>query len=352
MAPSSCVGLHPSLVEYDVTRGDGTAVGQNNPSQEILCPNQTENQTYRWYAGHIDPQLKPLGKNAKRPKEFEYVATPIEFGGFNIMAADKLEQGQKGLIGAGVIYPEGSIWTVDDNTNMAATVTTVNGTFRDFVVVAQKGASMFYSDSYPVENILGEGSFGVAEDSQDMGQMAINYGTEPMWFRFGLNPTDDARFMTIGNAGDAYSNSLVSGDPQTPVFSVKAGTEFRKHLLMPFGPGRGSTYDLHGHVWQRDPYICPKVGSLGNDLGLEGKCYTGNGHAGTSGTGEVGSKALGYNPIGMGIGGIESWFPGEHYEIFIPSAGGSDATPGDYLFRDHMGLGSAQGLWGIIRVKK
>jgi len=348
MAPSACVGLHPSLVEYDVTRGDGTAVGQNNPSQEILCPNQTQNQ-YRWYAGHIDPQLKTLGKNAKRPKEFEYVATPIEFGGFNIMAADKLEQGQKGLIGAGVIYPEGSTWTVDDNTNMAATVTTANGTFRDFVVVAQKGASMFYSDSYPVENILGEGSFGVAEDSQDMGQMAINYRTEPMWFRFGLNPTDDAGFMTIGNAANAYSNLLIGGDPQTPVFSVKAGTEFRKHLLMPFGPGRGSTYDLHGHVWQRDPYICPKVGSLGNDLGLEGKCYTGNGHAGTSGTGEVGSKALGYNPIGMGIGGIESWFPGEHYEIVIPSAGGSDATPGDYLFRDHMGLGSAQGLWGIIR---
>ena len=53
-----------------------------------------------------------------------------------------------------------------------------------------------------------------------------------------------------------------------------------------------------------------------------------------------------------GIGGIESWFPGEHYEIFIPSAGGSDETPGDYLFRDHMGLGSAQGLWGIIRVEQ
>jgi hypothetical protein len=353
MAPSACVGLHPSLVEYDVTRDDGTAVGQNNPSLNILCPNQTQNPTYRWYAGHIDPQLKTLGKNAKRPKEFEYVATPIEFGGFNIMAADKLEQGQKGLIGAGVIYPEGSTWTVDDNTNMAATVTTGTGKFRDFVVVAQKGASMFYSDSYPVENILGEGSFGVAEDSQDMGQMAINYGTEPMWFRFGLNPTDDAGFMTIGNAVDAYSNTLIgpkndpASDPQTAVFNVTAGQEFRKHLLMPFGSGRGSTYDLHGHVWQRDPYICP--GSA--DLGLAGKCDMGNGHAGTSGTGEVGSKALGYNPIGMGIGGIESWFPGEHYEIFIPSAGGSDRTPGDYLFRDHMGLGSAQGLWGIIRVE-
>jgi hypothetical protein len=229
------------------------------------------------------------------------------------------------------------------------------GVFRDFTTVAQKGASMFYADSYPIENILGEGSFGVAEDSQDMGHMAINYGTEPMWFRFGLNPTDDAGFMTISNAADAYSNSLVSGDPQTPVFSVKAGTEFRKHLLMPFGPGRGSTYDLHGHVWQRDPYVCPDD----SEFGLTGKCNMGNGHAGTAaakgGTENnvpsVGSKALGYNPIGMGIGGIESWFPGEHYEIVIPSAGGENGVTGDYLFRDHMGLGNAQGLWGIIRVE-
>ncbi len=91
-------------------------------------------------------------------------------------------------------------------------------------------------------------------------------------------------------------------------------------------------------------------------VGLAGKCDTGDGFAGVPKTpalssGEVGSKALGYNPIGMGIGGIESWFPGEHYEIFIPSAGGSDWTTGDYLFRDHMGLGTAQGLWGIIRVE-
>ncbi|MHC4066365.1 MAG: hypothetical protein ACYSUI_17955, partial [Planctomycetota bacterium] len=57
MAPSACVGLHPSLVEYDVTRDDGTAVGQNNPSQTLACPNMTQVPTYRWYAGHIDPQL-------------------------------------------------------------------------------------------------------------------------------------------------------------------------------------------------------------------------------------------------------------------------------------------------------
>jgi len=347
MAPSACVGLHPTLVEYDVTRADGTAVGTNLPSQEIVCPNQTLSNTFQWYAGHIKPVL--VGTSRQGDRQFEFETTPIEFGGFNIMAADKIEQGQKGLVGAGVIYPAGSTWTVDPGTHTEATVTANGKTFRDFVTVAQKGTSMFYEDSFPVENILGEGSFGVAEDSQDMGQMAINYGNEALWLRFGVNPTDAIGFMEIGNAGDAYSNTLVgNADPETAVFNVQPGQEFRQHVLMPFGPGRGSTFNLHGHSWQRDPYICE--GSA--DHGLPGKCNTGNGHAGTSDTGEVGSQALGINPIGMQIGGIESWFPAEHFEIFIPSAGGVNGVTGDYLFRDHMGLGNAQGLWGIIRVNQ
>jgi len=128
---------------------------------------------------------------------------------------------------------------------------------------------------------------------------------------------------------------------------VAAGDPFRMHVLMPFAPGRGSTYDLHGHVWQRDPYVCPGD----SDLGLSGKCNMGNGHAGSAGNGSVGSQNLGDNPIGFHLGGIESWFSGQHYEIVIPSAGGSFRVTGDYLFRDHMGLGNAGGLWGIVRVQ-
>jgi hypothetical protein len=361
MAPSACVGLHPSLVEYDVTRDDGTAVGQNNPSQTLACPNMTQVPTYRWYAGHIDPQLVSVGA---KNKKFEYVPNPVEFGGFNIMAADKLEQPQKGALGAGVVYPAGSSWTVDAGTTTEATVTSPTGVFRDFTTVAQKGTSMFYADSYPIENILGEGDFGVAEDAQDMGQIAINYGTEPLWFRFGVNPTRAGGNAKCGggpldclgavDAGDAYSNGLVGNvDPETAVFDVAPGQPFRQHVLLPSGPGRGSTFDLHGHVWQRDPYVCPND----MDLGLDGKCNMGNGHAGQAagpdGNGpapSVGSLALGDNPIGFGLGGIESWFPGEHYEIVIPSAGGGNGVAGDYLFRDHMGLGNAQGMWGIVRV--
>ncbi len=343
--PSPFVGMHGGLVEFDVTKHDGVVVGQN-PSQ-VAGPGEFVD--VRWYAGDITPVLNivPGKGNKGDTREWTLNPTPIEFGGFNIAPADMIKQGQKGLMGAGVIYPAGSTWTVDAGTTTEATVYAPGGTFRDFTTVAAKGASMVYADSYPVENLLGEGDFGVAEDAQDMGHMAINYGTEPLWYRFGINPTDDEGMLDLPNAGDAYSNGLAGGDPETAVFDVAPGAPFRQHVLMPWGPGRGSTYDLHGHVYQRDPYVCPNDA----DLGLTGKCNMGNGHAGRSGNGSVGSQALGDNPIGFYLGGIESWFPGEHYEIVIPSAGGGNGVAGDYLFRDRMGLGNAQGLWGIVRVE-
>lgn len=356
LTPSPFVGLHPALVEYDVTRSDGTEVGQNNGLRSQTA-GPGEQVTYQWYAGHIAAKLSSTGSNSRN---YTLVATPIEFGGFNIMPADKIEQPQHGLVGAGAVYPQGSTWTVDGGTNTSATVTEP-GTggpwvFRDFSIIAQKGVAMYYADSFPVHNLEGaEGSFGVTEDSQDMGGMTINYGTEPMWFRFGVNPNAHGALSQV-KAGDAYSNNLVGGDPQTALFTAAKGQPFRMHVLMPTGPGRGSTFDLHGHVWQRDPYVCNSA-----DLGLPGKCDMGNGMAGAAGTGEVGSTRLAglgspgqwryENPMGMALGGIESWYPGEHYEIVLPSAGGGWKVTGDYLFRDHMGKGNASGLWGILRVK-
>jgi hypothetical protein len=360
MQPSAVVGLHAALVEYDVTRSDGSAVGQNGGDSVAVPGGKT---TYQWYAGHIEQKIDDSGNK----REITLVATAVEFGGFNLLPADKVEQGQKGLIGAGVIYPEDATWTVDAGSNTSATVTAsgvrdVNDPdrkeFRDFTIVAQKGASMYYADTYPVENLLGEGSHGVAEDAQDMGHMAINYGNEAMWFRAGVNPTDFDGMTNDPDASKLFSNSAIGdlmdpdSDPQTAVFTVTAGDPYRMHVLMPFAAGRGSTFDLHGHVWQRDPYVCAGYGDKGAiRVELDGKCDMGNGVAGTNGTGEVGSQRIGFNPNGFYLGGIESWFAGQHYEIVLPSAGGVSEVEGDYLFRDRMGLGNAGGLWGIVRVE-
>src|SRR5574342_626249 len=65
-------------------------------------------------------------------------------------------------------------------------------------------------------------------------------------------------------SGDYYSNALTvpgpggqQGEPVTPVLQAKAGQATRIHITNPHGTTRGSTFTLHGHVWQRDPYVCP-----------------------------------------------------------------------------------------------
>jgi hypothetical protein len=324
--PSSHVGLHPQLVEYDVTMADGTNVGINNPllGTQLAAPTGialNRIRQYTWYAGHLEKvRTGPLTARLK--------ATPVEFGAASLMPADKIKQGQKGLVGALIIEPKGSTWTEDANKRSAATVKSGLKTFRDFAVIFQKGLNLRYKDGTAVENIAAEGGT-IPEDSVDAGQKAINYATEPVWYRFGLPP--NAPFGNapgglggVGNAHELYSNILAGGqDPATPVFTVAAGQAFRMRLLEPTGVGRGTTFNLHGHIWQRDPYLA----------------------------GTVPSQTIGKNPHGFYLGHQENVNPGAHYDVVLDSAGGARKVVGDYLFRDHASFGNTDGLWGIVRVQ-
>ncbi|MDH5179972.1 MAG: hypothetical protein OEY07_09915, partial [Gammaproteobacteria bacterium] len=366
--PSSHVGLHSQLVDADVTKSDGANVGLN-PVQTVAPPvgiTLDKAQTYTWYAGDLstrpaDPNNpddvaltngKGVGGN-----DLILIANPVEFGGFNLNPADKVKQGQKGLIGAGVIVPQGATWPTDlalldrkrDHqvndpaalraTRTSATVTRANGTtLRDLALVHQKGLNHRFGDGSAVPNIASEG-IGIPEDSHDAGQMAINYGSEPLWFRFGLPA--DAPFGLIGfggvtNSHEAFSNFCCTnggtattadgnlGDPVTPVFTAAPGQDVYMRLLEPTGAGRGTTFTLHGHIWQRDPYLA----------------------------GAVPSQTIGHNPIGMYLGAQESVTPNGHFDI-VPEhgAGGAGAVPGDYLFHDQGSFGLTSGLWGILRVE-
>ncbi len=347
--PSSWVGLHPQLVSYDVTKGDGANVGIN-PSQ-LARPGS--HVSYRWYVGDMWATVATSGSLG-----VQMVATPIEFGGTNLTPADKIKQGQKSMVGALIIEPPGTSWTEDATRRASASVgpdANRDGrpdsvAYRDFAVVFQKHLSHRYRDGTAVENIRGEGPGDpdsveagiVAEDSQDSGQMAINYGSEPLWFRFGLAPNTPFGNAAMGlgavpNAHQAYSNSLVGREPVTPVFTAAAGQQVRMRLLQPHGAFRGSSFVLHGHLWQRDPYVCP--GS--SHLGLPGKCtFT-----------EVPSRGLGINPVGFYRGAQEGVLPYSHYDVLLRSAGGANAVPGDYLYRDHASLGNLAGEWGLLRVQ-
>jgi hypothetical protein len=237
-----------------------------------------------------------------------------------------------------IIEPENSTWTEDAGQHASATVDP--GTprvpaddFRDFAVVFQKGLNLRYgTDGTAVENIAGEGG-AIPEDSHDAGQKAINYGTEPAWYRFGLRANTPfgggpSQLGAVGNAYELYSNSRAGGqDPATPVFTATAGQPFRMRVLEPTGVGRGSTFDLQGHLWQRDPYL-----------------------DGTTPTGGVPSQTIGDNSDAMYLGHQESVTPAAHFDIVLPSAGGTNGVLGDYLFRDHGSFGNTDGLWGILRV--
>jgi hypothetical protein len=289
-------------------------VGLNQVQTVAPC----ESRTYRWYAGLLD--FVPQG-NGVRIDPY-----PVEFGAANLSPADKIKQGQKGLVGALIIEPEGSTWAEDPGMRAAATVNLGQpGEYRDFAVVFQKGLNLRYgTDGAAVENIAGEGG-AIPEDSHDAGQKAINYGTEPAWYRFGKRANvafGAAGLGGVTNASQLYSNNLAGGDPATPVFTASAGQEVRMRLLEPTGVGRGSTFDLQGHLWQRDPYIA----------------------------GAVPSQTIGDNPIGFYLGHQESVTPAGHFDIVLPSAGNGVAR--DYLFRDHGSFGNTDGLWGILRVEE
>jgi hypothetical protein len=73
LRPSQHVGLHPQLVEYDVTKADGVNVGVNPVA--TVAPGGA--QTFQWYAG--DLSFKP-GANIGSLSTVRVVATPVEFG--------------------------------------------------------------------------------------------------------------------------------------------------------------------------------------------------------------------------------------------------------------------------------
>jgi len=343
LRPSSHVGLHAQLVAYDVTSSDGMNVGVN-PVQTIppRAPGATSwpKKTFKYYAGDLRLAEAATSKDAYNNVD-AVLALPVEFGGFNLMPADMIKQTQKGMTGMMVVEPEKATWAEDATMRAAATVRAPGQPdFRSFALSWQKGLNFRWADGQPVENIATEG-FGVPADPKDGSDMAINYKTEPLWYRFGKAPdapfghADGHGHGDVENAHMAYSNALVGADPVTPVLRVGRGQPFRMHVTMPSGGSRGGTFGLHGHVWQRDPYLAQNVDADGFPEQFAG----------------VGSVRIGHNPLGMWLGGQESILPGAHFSFVFASAGGANALAGDYLYRDLAAFGNLSGRWGILRVE-
>jgi FtsP/CotA-like multicopper oxidase with cupredoxin domain len=201
-------------------------------------------------------------------------ARPVEFGAINISSSDQIEQAGKGLIGALIILPRGSDRQNDPDTRLSVRVCGPDTSFREHVVVLQDNLQLRYgSQCTPtaanlrcaVPDISAEGG-GAAEDAEDSGKKAINYGAEPMWFRLGIAPDTPPTLVRDNlDIHRLYANELVGEDPQTAVFTARPGEPVRVRLLQPGGHARGHVFTIQGHAWQRQPYQLP--GPVGHPEG-------------------------------------------------------------------------------------
>ncbi len=323
---SPSFGLHPQLLAYDVTRSDGANVGLNSRTQTTKKGDRRP-AFYRWYAGDV------------RLEGTELKYTPIEFGATNLISSDPIKHGAKGAVGALIIEPEGSTWVENDLDHVTGRKTRASATvyykpgqmneygqdhFRDFVVVMQDDINMRLGNGNPQPTVAEQ------EDAEDTGQRAINYRTEPMWFRLGFEPTIDEGITGQQDYTNSLSNSITGGnDPETPVFVANAGEEVRFRVLQPAGHNRSSVFNLHGHIWQREPYV--DTDPYGDDIG---------------------STAIGNNLLSRWIGTQEGHGPLNHFDV-VPrnGAGGINRVAGDYLYRDNTSVHFNNGHWGIFRVK-
>ncbi|HWM91603.1 MAG TPA: copper oxidase [Thermoanaerobaculia bacterium] len=302
--PSKDVGLHPQLLYYDVSRFDGANVGDNNLTQTVP-PGQFT--TYEWYAGDV-----VVNANGTVTK------VPIEFGATNLISSDRIEHASKGAIGALIIEPQGSTWTLDPLTRAAATVTSGDSSFREFVLLFQTDLNLRTGDlpGQAIPNLAG------IEDPEDSGQKGLNYRTEPLWKRMGhpaskpLEETRDLDWHTV------LSNFQVGGaDPQTPVFTAAPSDTVRFRLLAPGGHTRNSVFVLHGHIWDREPYIAA-------------------------------STQIGRNSFSFWEGAHGGHGPSNHFDVLLRNqAGGAFNVTGDYLYRDFTSILFDGGIWGILRVE-
>ncbi len=365
LTPSSLVGLHAQLVEYNVRDSDGFLTGTQSDAQ-LVPPGASKK--YTWYAGDIGVTNNPDGS-------VTLVATPVEFGVVNLMPADRITGSNKGLVGALVIEPEDATWIEDADSRASATVFKKwnDGTdtaFREFVTVLQTDVNLRYGGGCPgvgtamdcaVPNVAAEGG-GVPEDPQDSGQKGINYGTEPLWFRLGIAPNTPFEHANLRGATqfDVFSNSLPLlgaptptsvGDPQTPVFTVSTepftdvdgdgnadAMQFRMRVVQPGGHARGIVMTINGHAWQREPYVNGSA-DIGDDfrthnhLDLSASTHNANRH----------------NMRSWWTGAQEGIGASSHFDFVPRKTGGTFAVPGDYLFSDIGSFGRFQGLWGIVR---
>jgi len=171
--------------------------------------------------------------------------------------------------------------------------------FHECVLLQQSGLNLHHE-------WVGNAIPNVADDSEDSGQKAYNYRTEPFWARL------DDEFIEPDEMNEMNLSNVLSGNVETPTFSVPAGEGLVFRLTKPVGRARAGTFSVHGHRW----------------------------------------RDMQHNTLSQTMGQQTANTVGSNWNlVMLDGAGGPDAVRGDFLFRELASFQFSQGLWGILRVR-
>jgi FtsP/CotA-like multicopper oxidase with cupredoxin domain len=272
---SNRVSLHPQNLKYDVADSDGATVGFN--SDQTIGPG--ESITYRWYASKLGTTVL------------------FSFG-------DVRNHRHRGLYAVLIIEPYGATYhdpftgkELKSGAQAEIRLPNYNDDYREFVVVAQTGISMFNENGDRIPDSIG------ADDFEDQGQRGFNYRSERFENRLNIN-----------NDVSVIFDSEVHGDPSTSVFRAYVGDPVVFRYAMVGDKSRNTTFAIHGHSWLSQPND-----QNSNIISLRGAI-------------SVGST----------------------YDInLIGGAGGPKGYYGDFLYRSGVLRWDLEsGMWGIFRIHK
>jgi hypothetical protein len=349
---SSSVGLHPQLPTFDASTSDGFNVGAN-PYQTAAAGGSPV--TYTWYAGNVDV------RNPVNP----YI--PIELGASNLLPSDVVNHYQHGLFGALVIEPEGATgWQAADGVEAHVKPPSAPA-FHEFVLATQDGLANPPSPA---------GTLGAAALN------AFNYKTMlPNFSGIACTTTGDVSCL-LSNTAQCCSTALVNNacpsgksvpcnQGQVPTLTACAGEPVRFRLLHPGGVITNEVFELYGHVWTETPYESVGLGCspqttqtnlyassiVSNQRGCTAEKLSEALPAAKAPLASIITKSFlasyGAQRDSLSIwqGSRSGHGPGNHFDVLIEKAGGSNAATGDYLFRTYSADQFNLGLWGIFRVE-
>jgi manganese oxidase len=209
------VSLHPSLVNYDVHRADGAAVGFNHDS--TVAPGRLA--TFSW---HVPDKLDGATINL------------VDFG-------DRRGHRHHGLFGALLVEPKGSTWTdpatgAPVRSGAVADIRWSGGAYREHALNWQDGLNL----RTPAGQAIPDAS--KVKDPYDKGNRGVNYRTE----RFAPRLAHNAQPAWV-------FSSQVHGDPATPLVQAHAGDPLRIRLLQGSDRGRAHSVVFSGHSWPYQP---------------------------------------------------------------------------------------------------